>query len=152
MDRKIKKIKLKNGFTLIELLVVIVIISILTYFFMKPIINRINAHKVEEETKKIYGLLQEGRMFAFTRKKELQFEIKTGTACLYDIDNTPIRCISLNLPFTPAAVKIDDRGVFESQTTISYIGEYESPTVDCIKISYIRIRMGKLQNGECILK
>jgi len=152
MDRKIRKIKLKNGFTIIELLIVIAIMAILTYFFMGSITNRINAHKVEEETKKIYGLLQEGRMFAFTRKKELHFEIKAGTACLYDIDNNPIKCIPLNSPFTPVIIEIDDRGIFGTQTTISYLGDYPSPTVDCIKISYIRVRMGKLQNGECILK
>ena len=154
MVRKIK------GFTIIELIIVIVIFLILLAVVYKPIVQKIQAHKVEGEIKKVYGLLQEGRIQAFSKKKELRFTLSSSgnssTACLYDVaSSSNLKCVNLSVPLSVKSgssyITITDRGVFSRGDTIYYSGNVKTPAVNCLKISTTRIRMG-VWNGTCTIK
>lgn len=146
MDRKIK------GFTLIELLIIIAIISILMAVIYRPISQKIEEIKVEGEVKKIYGLLEEGRMIAFTQKKDLQFELSGNQACLKE-NNNQLKCINLEKPFSSVTVDITNRGTFGEKISIFYTGPVKVLTTDCIVISYTRVKLGvKDENGNCNAK
>jgi len=152
VDRKIK------GFTVIELLIVIAIIAIISAVIYKPISIKIQQHKVNSEIKKVYGLLQEARMLAFSRKKSLQFSFSGSNACIYDLSTSPptqIKCISLELPISFSSggnLKITDRGTFSNQGTIRYTGSTTTPTVNCIVVSTTRVKMGVWDGSNCKVK
>jgi prepilin-type N-terminal cleavage/methylation domain-containing protein len=147
-----------NGFTVIEILIVILILSIAAAIIIGPIQEKIRAHNLENDVKKIYGLLQEGRMIAFSQKKELTFELSSGSACLKDASNNNVACVSLSYPFSmnTTSLTITDRGTFDPNggagATIYYTGDIRSPTVNCMKIYTTRVRMGVWNGSDCILK
>ena len=143
----------KNGFTIIELLIVIAIVLILMAVIYKPISRKIQAHNIDRDLKKIYGLLQEGRMIAFTQKKELTFGFTSDGACLYE-GTTPVKCITLDYPFTfgtGSSIKITDRGTFPPNQTgsIRYSGSTNLPYTNCIVVSNIRVKMGVWDGSKC---
>ncbi|WP_456465223.1 prepilin-type N-terminal cleavage/methylation domain-containing protein [Persephonella sp.] len=141
----------KNGFTVIEILIVIAIILILMAVIYKPISRKIQAHNIDGDLKKLYGLLQEGRMVAFTQKKELTFGFTSSGACLYD-GTTPIKCITLNYPFslgTGSSIRITNRGTFSQTGSIIYSGTTDLPYTNCIVISNIRVKMGVWNGSQC---
>ncbi len=141
----------KNGFTIVELLIVIAILLILMAVIYKPISQKIQAHNIDGELKKIYGLLQEGRMIAFTQKKELTFGFTSSGACLYEGTN-PIKCITLNYPFSfgsGSGIKITDRGTFSQTGSITYSGSTDLPYTNCIAVSNIRVKMGVWDGSKC---
>lgn len=148
MDRKIK------AFTLIEILIVIAILSILMAIIYRPIAQKIEEIKVEKDVKRIYGLLQEGRMIAFTQKKDLKFELSGSQACLKDVsdNNNVIKCISLEVPFSSVTVDISNRGIFGSQTSIYYTGSVKVITTDCVVVSWTRVRLGVYDGSKCNAK
>ncbi|WP_029523358.1 prepilin-type N-terminal cleavage/methylation domain-containing protein [Persephonella sp. KM09-Lau-8] len=159
MVRKIR------GFTIVELIIVIVIFLILLAVVYKPIVQKIQAHKVEGEIKKVYGLLQEGRIQAFSKKKELRFTLSSSgnssTACLYDVSSSSnLKCVNLSVPFAiksgASYITITDRGVFNPSSglgeTIYYTGNIKTPAVNCLKISLTRVRMGVWDGTSCNIK
>jgi len=141
----------KNGFTVIELLIIIAIILVLMAILYKPISQKVQAHNIDGELKKIYGLLQEGRMIAFTQKKELTFSFTGSGACLYE-GSTLVKCITLNYPFTfgtGSSIKITDRGTFSQTGSIKYNGSASLPYTNCIVVSNIRVKMGVWDGSKC---
>ena len=155
MVRKIR------GFTIVELIIVIIIFLILLAVVYKPIVQKIQAHKVEGEIKKVYGLLQEGRIQAFSKKKELRFTLSSSgdssTVCLYDVSSSSnLKCVNLSAPFAIKSgayyITITDRGVFSRGDTIYYTGNIKTPAVNCLKISLTRVRMGVWDGTNCNIK
>ena len=159
MVRKVK------GFTIVELIIIIVIFLILLAVIYKPMVQKIQAHKVEGEIKKVYGLLQEGRIQAFSKKKELRFTLtssgNSSTACLYDVSaSSNIKCVNLSIPLTiksgASYITITDRGVFDpaigAGETIYYTGNIKTPSVNCLRISLTRVRMGVWDGTNCNIK
>ncbi len=141
----------KDGFTVVELLIVIAILLILMAVIYKPISQKVQAHNIDGELKKIYGLLQEGRMIAFTQKKSLTFSFTADGACLYE-GTSPIKCITLDYPFsfgTGSSIGITDRGTFSPTGAIRYTGSADLPYTNCIVVSNIRVKMGVWDGSQC---
>ncbi|WP_457621474.1 prepilin-type N-terminal cleavage/methylation domain-containing protein [Persephonella sp.] len=149
MAREIK------GFTIIELLIIIVLIAILGAIAVIPFKNKIEANKIETDIRRIYGLLQEGRMTAFGEKRRLIFRLDPAEkiACLTDeATSTVIKCVHLNKSeYTPVTVIIDKRGTF-TNGSIYFLGDKRGAVFDCISISYIRVKMGEWNGTDCVVK
>ncbi|WP_457642417.1 prepilin-type N-terminal cleavage/methylation domain-containing protein [Persephonella sp.] len=147
--------KIKNGFSLVELLIVIVLVLILVTIAVIPFKNKMEANRIETDIRRMYGLLQEGRMIAFVEKRKLLFKLNPSskTACLIDANSSiTIKCVNLNKSFYPSvSISIDKRGTF-TNGSIYYTGDSKNAVVDCISISYIRVKMGVWNGSDCVVK
>lgn len=150
--------KIKNdirGFSLLELLIVISIMSIMAYIGVKYIISAMEKSKVEEDLKKMYGLLQEARIKAFTQKEDFTFSLNVASkeACILDKNNNKVKCITLNKSDYSVNnnIKIDKRGTF-TRATIDYTGTVSNLSYNCIKVSNLRVILGVDNGSGCEAK
>ena len=152
----VRKIKKNGGVTLLELLIVISIMAILSYFGIKYITSAMEKSKIESDLKKMYGLLQEGRIKAFSEKRDFIFSLNlmSKKACIIDRNTLAnVKCINLDdSNYTVSTlVAIDKRGTF-TNGTIRYIGSIKNLSYDCIVISTIRVKLGVWDGSKCKAK
>ena len=150
----VRKISRKEGFSLIELLIVISIIAILSYFGINYILSVMEKSKIEKDLKRMYGLLQEARIKAFSEKKEFTFSLDliNKKACIKE-GTTDIKCVDLddNNYSLSGSINIDKRGTFTGGT-IRYIGNVSNLAYNCIVISNIRVKLGVYNGSKCVPK
>jgi prepilin-type N-terminal cleavage/methylation domain-containing protein len=144
-----------KGFTIVELLIVIVLLVILAAVAVIPFKNKMEANRIETDIRRMYGLLQEGRMTAFGEKRRLIFTLSPAdkSACLIDeATSSTIKCVNLNKDsYNPITITIDKRGTF-TNGTIYFNGDKKGAVFDCISISYIRVKMGEWNGTDCVVK
>ncbi len=147
----VRKIRKKEGFSLIELLIVISIMAILSYFGINYILSAMEKSKIEKDLKKMYGLLQEARIKAFSEKKEFSFslDLTNKKACIKE-GTTEIKCVDLddNNYSLDGSINIDKRGTF-TNATIKYVGSVKNLAYNCIAVSTIRVKLGVLDGTTC---
>jgi len=146
-----KMIKNKRAFSLIELLIVISIMAILSYFGINYILSAMEKSKIEKDLKKMYGLLQEARIKAFTEKRSFTFEldITSKKACIKE-SSTVVKCVDLeddNYSLNNT-ITIDKRGTFTGGT-IEYNGSISNLAYNCIVVSDIRVKLGVNDGSGC---
>jgi len=134
---------------------VIVLFAILAAIAVVPFKNKIEANKIETDIRRMYGLLQEGRMTAFGEKRRLIFSLNPAdkSACLIDeATSSVIKCVNLNKSsYNPVTITIDKRGTF-TNGSIYFTGDKKGAVFDCISISYIRVKMGEWNGTDCVVK
>jgi len=155
--------KREKGLTLIELIVVITILSILLTIATIEYSRWIRKISVENDTKKIFALLNEARAKAFVEKRVcgvLFNDKEARLVCDTDMDNSitdeagSINKITLKNNF----VKTFSYARFGIDGTASILGTIyatdisSNPNYSCISISRTRIKMGKWDGTDCILK
>ena len=139
-----------NGFSLTELIVVIAILSIVLVIAIPMFSKWRTRYYIESDIKNIYSLLEEGRVKAFTYKKDLTLVVNGKKACLKENSNN-IKCIQLKNPFT-GSISISRRGTF-NKTSIVYAGSSGiKPAYDCISVTYTRARLGVYDGTSCRAK
>ena len=131
---------MKGGISLIEVLITIAIIVILASIAIPNFGNWMKASKIEKETNRIYGFLQELRVKAFTKKQDFDLSLDNSSLCARS-DNATY-CIDLALPFAMnGTISITKRGTF-GNGRIYYIGDNPAK-YDCVVLIGIRARKGK---------
>ncbi|WP_457623148.1 pilus assembly FimT family protein [Persephonella sp.] len=144
-----------KGFSLIEMLVVIALVAILAVIAGIPFLDKMKANKIESDIRRMYGLLQEGRMKAFGEKTALKFVVYPSdkVACIEDAaTSNAIKCVDLNFDkFNQITINIDKRGTF-TNGTIVYSGSKSGEVFNCISISNIRVKMGVWNGSDCQVK
>jgi len=157
MDRKIK------GFTLIEMLVVLSIMAILFSIGIPAYTKWVTKYKIQNDTKTIFGVLNQARIKAFSEKKICgirwsgstfsQIELRCDNNYDGDIDDTNelIQKIDLKTSFKDGSsnkVIFKKEGFGTSKTICTTMPENNSK-YNCIKISSTRILMGHYNGGDC---
>ena len=149
------KVRGLRGFTIVEVLILVAILMILASMGLIPLRNKMEAYRIESDTRSIQGLIQSYRTLAFTQKKEFEFKLKSGgsKACIDNASGDEVRCVSLNKTWQMNVDKItiSSRGTISSGGTVYYDSKGLA-TVDCIKASLTRVRAGKWTGSECNVK
>lgn len=145
--------KYMNGYTVFEILVAIIIIAILMGIGIIPLKNAKKQFDIEQDMRNIYGILQKGRMYAFTNKQAVYLDLNDW--CLKrEIDNVHINCITVrnNLSHNcnGSKITINERGIFSNFCTIYYLTDL-NPVYNCVSVSLTRAKMG-VYNGSCVEK
>ncbi len=131
---------MKGGISLIEVLITMAIIVILASVAIPNFGNWMKARKIEKETNRIYGFLQELRVKAFTKKQDFTLSLSNSSLCAQSGNST--YCIDLTLPFTMnGTISITKRGTF-GNGRIYYPGANPAK-YDCVILSGLRARMDK---------
>ncbi len=159
---------MKKGFTLIEFVITIAIISIIATIAILNYKRWVKKISIENDTKKIFALLNEARVRAFSEKRVcgVVFDFNkrdVRLVCDTDMDNsildetTNLNEIILKNDFSPknknfTYAKFDKDGTASILATIYAKDISTNPAYSCVKISYTRIKMGKWDGSDCILK
>ncbi len=157
MDRKI------TGVTLIEMLVVLSILAILISIGIPAYTRWVTKYKIQNDTKTIFGVLNQARIKAFSEKRTCgiswsdstfsQIELRCDKNYDGDINATDelIQRIDLKTTFKDGSynkVTFKKEGFGTSKTICTTLPEYNSK-YNCIKISSTRILMGHYSGGDC---
>ncbi len=155
----VRKIKAEKGITLIEIIVVIAIASIFFAVAIPYYTKWKIRMSVEGDTKKIYGLLQNYRMKAFSEKKEFYIKVQNNLLEVYDKKtDTVVYKLQLENPFrlkgNTEKISIDMRGTFSGSSIYAQNYKEADAQYDCIAIDDIRVRLGKYNESEdrCVAK
>lgn len=157
----------EKGFTLIELVVSITIITVLSTIATVAYTRWIKKVSIENDTKKIFALLQEARARAFAEKRicGLIFSGRNvRLVCDTDMDDSitdeqgSINSIRLKndvikkLSYGSSYPRFDRDGTANILGTIYVSDISTNPAYSCVRISRTRIKMGKWNGGECNVK
>ncbi|EDP74484.1 hypothetical protein HG1285_09956 [Hydrogenivirga sp. 128-5-R1-1] len=141
-----------KGITLIELIVVIAILAIILGISI-PNFNKWRKRiSVEGDVKKIYSFIQLKRKEAFVKRQSYVIEASGKQVCS-KIGNVIDKCIELANNFS-GQMEITSKGVIKNTSqnrTISLDDDIDSD-YDCVKGHLVRVKMGKMENGECKVK
>ncbi len=155
-----------RGFTLIEIVVVVGILVILLAIGGFQMTSWMSKARVEEETKQMYADLTNARTGAmnrsrmhFVRMSQSQYVIWEDTSPGPDGNGTletgsDRQVLQVNLKDrllsapTFTAMSFDPKGIILGAGTIQIQNAYGS-MYDCITISSTRIRLGRMQGGNC---
>lgn len=156
-----------RGFTLVELLVVIVIFGFLMTMVAPSFSTWQAKHRAEAEIEKLYSDLQYARMKAYNEKVVhgvwfgeaypfIRYAImkdENGDDSLPEDDTiiTDNATLGFHLSSTKtdiSGITFDSRGFCNVLTTL-YISEKTGASIDCLKTSHTRIRIGKWSGSNC---
>lgn len=153
--------KIPCGYTLFEVLIVMMMILVLLSIGTIPLKHAKERFDVEQDIRAVYGLLQKGRMYAFTNKERIYLDLIDK--CLKrSRDNSIIQCVKLkrhlysncNNNSLITIIQISERGIFETFCTVYYLSNRSNlnPTYSCLVTSITKVRLGVYHETTCIEK
>ena len=144
-----------KGFTLIEMIIVIAIMTILMYIGLMSFQSITLKTRVENDTKRIYGVDTMARQLTFACKDVLELKFENDNVTSYDGSGTRILeltselesdfSMSDNITFRGGFIATG--GLIKSTNTAN-----ANATYDCIEFAKTRIRMGRMESGVCKTK
>lgn len=157
-----------RGYTLVELMVVIVIFGFLMTMVAPSLSTWQTKHRAEAEIEKLHSDLQYARMKAYTEKtvhgvwlgggypfkRHALMRDANGDGSLVEGEDTLISDNdTFKYPLTSkgtvlSRITFDSRGFCNNVTTL-YVDKSGGASVDCLKTSFTRIKIGKWDGSSC---
>ncbi len=157
----------RQGFTLIEVCIVLAIMGILAGLAFVNFSGLANKYSLENQVREMYSDLMNTRLMAMNKNRSHFVVLAAGNYTIYD-DTSPAQSgdgmltIGLDTQVQGAKmlkypmvwtggsqIEFGSRGISRTQKTICVYSTLR-PSYDCIKVSWTRIIMGKLQTqGVC---
>ncbi|WP_022851356.1 type II secretion system protein [Limisalsivibrio acetivorans] len=144
-----------KGMTLVEMIVTVSIIGILVTLATVNYSSIRRKAMVENDAKRIYALSNKARQFSFTWKDTLKLNIASGEASVVYADNGNVAS-GLNAELDTTFAKNGDitfkDGFVVITGSVTTAGSDTGAEYDCVLFQASRIKLGKLDGGNCDIK